>query len=86
MESEAMSLEQARTAMVNQPIEMPSQAQSDECLLRRHTIRIDFLTNGCTVIIGCKSFAFENVKKAMKEINFYLKNPKEAYKKYNINY
>ena len=74
MESEAMSLEQARTALVNQPIEMPSQAQNDVCfektlsvsneeLLRRHTIRIDFLTNGCNVVIGCKSFAFENVKK-----------------------
>jgi hypothetical protein len=46
----------------------PSNAE----LLRDYEITIRFLSRGCTVRIGCKEIAFEDVNKAMSQINEYV--------------
>jgi hypothetical protein len=40
--------------------------------LREYEIRINFLHRGCIVHVGCKQIAFEDVTKAMAEINAYV--------------
>lgn len=51
-------------------------------LRQRHQINIEFLSSGCVVRIGCKSIAFTNYERALSEINAYVNNPIEAYKKW----
>jgi len=41
-------------------------------LLRDYEINIRFLSRGCIVRVGCKEIAFEDVNKAMAEINEYV--------------
>jgi len=50
--------------------------------LREYEIRIQFLDRGCTVHVGCKTIAFENVDSAMLEINNYVANPWETQQKW----
>ena len=52
-------------------------------LLSRYSIRIDFLSRGCVVYIGCKNIPFEKVEDAITEINRYVNNPEEVEKEYN---
>jgi hypothetical protein len=40
--------------------------------LREYEINIRFLSRGCIVRVGCKEIAFEDVSKAMAEINEYV--------------
>jgi hypothetical protein len=40
--------------------------------LREHEIRIHFLHRGCVVHVGCKQIAFEDVSRAMTELNEYV--------------
>jgi hypothetical protein len=54
-----------------QPMEkeyVPTQKEA----LRDFEISIKFLNRGCIVSVGCKSIAFEDVSKAMEEINAYV--------------
>lgn len=52
-------------------------------LRQRHSIQIEFLSIGCIVRIGCKSIAFSDIDNAMCEVNAYVKDPVEAYKKWS---
>ena len=52
-------------------------------LLSRYSIRIDFLSRGCVVNIGCKNIPFEKVEDAITEINRYVNNTEEVEKEYN---
>ena len=52
-------------------------------LLSRYSIRIDFLSRGCVVNIGCKQIPYEKVEDAITEINRYVNNPEEVEKEYN---
>jgi hypothetical protein len=45
---------------------------SNQESLREFEIRINFLHRGCIVHVGCKQIAFEDVNKAMAEINEYV--------------
>jgi hypothetical protein len=45
---------------------------SKQEVLREHEIRIHFLHRGCVVHVGCKQIAFEDVSRAMTEINEYV--------------
>jgi hypothetical protein len=47
-----------------------------------YEIQINFLDRGCVVRVGCKSFAFDSVEKAMAELAAYTKDPIEISKKY----
>jgi hypothetical protein len=45
---------------------------SNQEALREHDIRIHFLHRGCVVHVGCKQIAFEDVSRAMAELNEYV--------------
>ena len=51
-------------------------------LLSRYSIKIDFLSRGCVINIGCKNIPFEKVEDAITEINRYVNNPEEVEKEY----
>ena len=44
-------------------------------ILKNWEIRIKFHDIGCVVYVGCKSFAFESIEAAHKEIGRYIENP-----------
>ena len=50
--------------------------------LKEYEIRIQFLSRGCIVNVGCKSIAFETTESAMKEINEYVNNTYETQQKW----
>ena len=56
---------------------------SKQQLLSRYSIKIDFLSRGCVVNIGCKNIPFEKVEDAITEINRYVNDPEEVEKEYN---
>lgn len=45
---------------------------SNKEALREYELNIRFLDRGCIVRVGCKEIAFEDVSKAMHEINEYV--------------
>ena len=51
-------------------------------LLREYEIKLQFLSRGCIVHVGCKSIAFETVESAMAEVNEYVNNTYEVQKKW----
>jgi hypothetical protein len=44
--------------------------------LNNYDVQINFLDYGCVVHVGCKSFAFESIEKAMAELTAYTKDPR----------
>ena len=56
---------------------------SNQEALREFELNIRFLNRGCVVRVGCKEIAFEDVNKAMVEINEYVTgNTYEVQKKW----
>ena len=53
-------------------------------ILKEYEIRIQFLSRGCVIHVGCKSIAFESVENAMKELNEYVNNAWDIQKKWRI--
>lgn len=45
--------------------------------LSDHEIRINFLSTGCVVSVGCRQIPFLDVHAAMLAVNKYVDNPKE---------
>jgi hypothetical protein len=43
--------------------------------LKQWNVEITFLDRGCLVRVGCKSFAFESVERAMAKLTEYTKDP-----------
>jgi len=54
--------------------------------LKSHPVEINFFDRGCVVRVGCKSFAFESIEKAMAELQEYVKRPLEIGKIYAPDY
>jgi hypothetical protein len=54
----------------------------NEELLREYEIKLQFLSRGCIVHVGCKSIAFESIESAMAEVNEYVNNTYEVQKKW----
>ena len=52
-------------------------------LLKTHNVTFRFLDLGCTISVGCKTYAFSNIDVALEEFSTYVKNPSEAHKKWN---
>jgi hypothetical protein len=50
---------------------IPSKAE----LLKQHSIRIEFLSRGCVIHVGCKSIPFESIDLAMRCLNDYIADP-----------
>jgi hypothetical protein len=57
---------------------------TNQQLLQQYEVRLQFLSRGCIVHVGCKSIAFESVESAMKELNYYVTNTCESQKAWNI--
>lgn len=53
-------------------------------LLKNWSIVIQPLDRGCTVSVGCKSFAFENLDAAMETVKQYVDNPVAVMKHYGF--
>ena len=63
-------------------VEIPMPEPTERCekewkpskqeVLREYEISIRFLNRGCIVRVGCKEIAFEDVNKAIAEINEYV--------------
>lgn len=45
---------------------------SNQEILQEYELSIRFLSRGCVVRVGCKEIAFEDVNKAMAEINEFV--------------
>jgi hypothetical protein len=50
--------------------------------LKHWKLEITFFDRGCLVRVGCKSFAFESIEKAMAELVAYTKDPIGVGEKY----
>ena len=48
---------------------------SKQEVLNRYEIRIQFLSIGCIVNVGCKSIAFNDIGEAIKAVNAYVEDP-----------
>lgn len=53
-------------------------------LLKNWSIVIQPLDRGCTVSVGCKSLAFENLDAAMETVKQYVDNPVAVMKHYGF--
>lgn len=57
----------------NSQIQMEGEYRpSKQSALRDYEINIKFLSRGCVVKVGCKEIPFEDVSKAMSELNEYV--------------
>jgi hypothetical protein len=50
--------------------------------LKRWNVEITFFDQGCLVRVGCKSFAFESIERAMAKFVEYAKDPIGVGEKY----
>ena len=57
--------------------------ESNIDVLRKHNVTFSFLNSGCTISVGCKTYAFSSNEEGLSEFAELVKNPKEAWKKWN---
>lgn len=59
------------------PVEpMPQEyIPSKVSMLKEYEIRIQFMSRGCVVYIGCKSIPFESLELAMTHLTRYVNDP-----------
>lgn len=62
------------------PTQVPEQLSAPKLLtkqqvLEQYEIRIQFLSRGCIVNVGCKSIAFDKVEDAISSIQLYVEDP-----------
>lgn len=69
--------------MADVPSEPQEYIPSRTSLLRDYEIRIQFMSRGCVVYVGCKSIPFESVELAMKHLNRYVTNPHASRKEWD---
>ena len=76
------SLDEPQVEMIEprNMIESPNYSKLE--LLKIHNVTFSFLDRGCTISVGCKTYAFSNIHMALKEFSSYVKNPSEAHKKW----
>jgi hypothetical protein len=55
---------------------------SNQEILRDYEIGIRFLHRGCIIRVGCKEIAFEDISRAMAELNAYVVNPYDEQQKW----
>jgi hypothetical protein len=46
--------------------------ETKQQILKRHTISMEFLDQGCIIRVGCKSLAFQSNQDAMIALNNYI--------------
>ena len=72
--------------MIDYNLEVPQLTEeykpTNQQVLQEYELRLQFLSRGCIVHVGCKTIAFESVESAMKEVNEYVNNTYEVQKKW----
>jgi hypothetical protein len=53
-------------------------------ILKKFEVNIKFHDRGCTVGVGCKSFAFENVAMAVLALKEYIEDPAAVINEYGF--
>ena len=51
--------------------------------LKKHNVIFSFYDAGCTITVGCRTYAFSNIDVALEEFYDYVKNTEKAYEKWN---
>jgi hypothetical protein len=67
---------------VPEPVLEKEYRPSNQQVLQEYELKIQFLSRGCIVHVGCKAIAFETIESAMKEVNEYVNNTYETQKKW----
>jgi len=57
--------------------------ESNIDVLKRHNVTFNFLNSGCTISVGCKTYAFSSNEEGLSEFVKLVENPKEAWEKWN---
>ena len=83
MENEVTRSEGISTPSQNYDILAEENEESNIGVLRRHSITFNFLNSGCTISVGCKTYAFSSNEEGLSEFVKLVENPKEAYRKWN---
>ena len=55
------------------------QSEKADRLLESHSVTFNFLCSGCTISVGCKTFAFSSNDEAVRAFEDYVLNPRKAY-------
>jgi hypothetical protein len=76
------NLEVPEPVLHEEPIPTKEYRPTNAQVLQEYEIRLQFLSLGCVVHVGCKSIAFETIESAMKEVNEYVNNTYETQKKW----
>ena len=61
--------------MAGVPSEPQEYIPSRVSMLKDYEIRIQFMSRGCVVYVGCKSIPFESVELAMIQLKRYANDP-----------
>ncbi len=52
-------------------------------LLKMHNVKFIFMDAGCTISVGCKTYAFSSNEEGLSEFAKLVENPKKAWEKWN---
>ena len=55
------------------------QPEKADRLLESHSVTFNFFYSGCTISVGCKTFAFSSKDEAVRAFEDYVLNPRKAY-------
>lgn len=59
-------------------IEVPQECKpSKQQILSQYPIKIEFMSRGCVIHLGCKSIPFSSTEEAIIELKKYFDNPYE---------
>ena len=82
-ESRPMSINErlASDEPVTESIPLPGYQESEDAdrLLESHSVTFNFFCSGCTISVGCKTFAFSSNEEAVRAFKDYVLDPKKAY-------
>jgi hypothetical protein len=70
-------------APMNEPCEKTyKRNETRQELLLQNNIILDFLSVGCVIRVGCKSFAFSSIDQAMTALHEYVYDPEKEKRKW----
>lgn len=65
---------------IDEPCNLNLLAPTKQELLREYQIRINFLSTGCVIEVGCKSIPFSTIEDGMRALYDYVNHPYETRK------
>ena len=63
----------------NTPLPGSTEPEKADRLLESHSVTFNFFCSGCTISVGCKTFAFSSNEEAVRAFKDYVLDPKKAY-------